>query len=273
MIRSRPSSGPEVELAFAAAQCVVRTHQRMVTLIRAGMTLAEVDGLVARTLAEQGAKSCFLHYAHSSLPAFPSHACLSVNECIVHGTHDYLSRPLARGDLLKLDIGVELDGWIGDAGWTYAIGAVPPGAEKLMKVGKESLRRGVQTLRPGNRLRAWADEVTRCVERENGLFLVEQLGGHGYGRTLHAEPFVSNLPPGDGVRWTESRLPLKPGMLLAVEPMLALGTRRIASSPRAWPIFTADGSLSVHYEHDVLITETGPRVLTEGMDALPDVVG
>ncbi len=272
MIRSRPSSGPDIDRAYAAAQCVVKTHQRLVELVKAGMTLAQVDMLVAKTLADLDCRSCFIGYAPRGMPRFPSHACLSLNECVVHGTATYLTRPLQRGDLLKIDIGVKHKDWIGDAGWTYAIQEASPLATRLMTAGKESLARGVTRLRPGAPLADWAAEVSTCVEREHKLFLVRGLGGHGYGQKLHEGPFVSNVPASHDNDWPESSMRCVTGMLLAVEPMLAAGTGQIVSEPRTWPIYTADGSLSVHYEHDVLVTETGPRILTEGMQSLPDII-
>ena len=274
-----PSSFPpalskgEIDAAYAAAQCVVETHRRISSWLREGMTLARIDAEVARVLESMRCRSAFLHYRAGRTPPFPSHACLSVNECVVHGTAAYLERPLVAGDLLKLDIGVTRQGWIGDAAWTYSFGEPSPEIRRLMECGKESLRRGVRALRPGNVLEDWAHAVQNHVESECGFHLVRGLGGHGYGRKLHTPPYVSNVRVSAPEVWHEARWACKPGMMLAVEPMIAIGTGEISQAKNTWPIFTADGSMSVHYEHDVLITEDGPRVLTEGMDELPDVVG
>jgi methionyl aminopeptidase len=263
----------DIALAESAAECVVETHRRLVDVLKAGMTLPEIDAFVARTLQELGARSAFLGYRMRSMPPYPSHACLSLNDCVVHGTHTMSRKPIERGDILKVDIGVSKQGFIGDAAWTYAIGHVDPPGKALMDAGRESLRRGVAAMQPGAMLVEWARAVQGHVEREKGLCLVRGLGGHGYGRSLHAAPFISNVVPTYSGEWPEASQRFKPGLLLAVEPMLALGSTEIRSESRQWPIFTADGSLSVHYEADVLITAEGPRNLTEALFEMPDVVG
>lgn len=263
----------DVELAEAAAHCVVQTHRRLVEFLRAGITLAEIDTFVARTLDDLGARSAFFGYRLRGLPAYPSQACLSLNECVVHGTHTMTRRPLERGDVLKVDIGVKKDGFIGDAAWTYAIGFADDPAKALMAAGQESLRRGVAAMQPGRQLIDWARAVQGHVEREKRFFLVRGLGGHGYGRTLHAAPFISNVEPSYPGEWPEATKRFEPGMLVAVEPMIGLLSSEIRNEKGKWPIYTADGSLSVHYEADVLITAEGPRNLTEGLFEMPDVVG
>ncbi|HRQ71658.1 MAG TPA: type I methionyl aminopeptidase [Phycisphaerales bacterium] len=263
----------DAELALAAAQCVVEAHRRLAEFLRRGQTLAEIDRFVARTLEDLRCRSCFLHYKVPKTPPFPSHACLSVNDCIVHGTAGYLTRPLTDGDLLKVDVGVVHRGWIGDAAWTYSFGPPTDEVRRLMACGKESIRRGVAELRPGNTYLAWARTVQEYVEGECGFHLVRGLGGHGYGRRLHEPPFVSNVVPGSPFEWPDGGEPCRAGTLVAVEPMIAVGTGRTRQARHEWPIFTEDGSMSVHYEHDVLISESGPRVLTEGLESLPDVVG
>ena len=258
--------------ALDAAQRVVEVHRRLAGFLAVGQSLAQIDAFVADTLRELGAKSCFHRYAPGRMPPFPSQACLSLNDCVVHGTAGYTTKPLAPGDLLKIDVGVAYKGWIGDAAWTYSIGEPSADAARLMQAGKESLRRGIAQLGPDKPYAEWARAVQICVETEHGLHLVRGLGGHGYGRSLHAEPFISNNLPDPWESWPEaSRVPV-PGELIAVEPMLAIGTGQTRQKPRDWPIFSADGSLTVHYEHDVLITDTGNRVLTEGLDELDDVI-
>lgn len=269
-------SPADADFAYAAAQCVVEIHRRAADHLRVGMTLAQIDTFVAKQLVDLKCTSCFLHYRVGRGPAFPSYACLSVNECVVHGTAGYFTRPMQEGDLLKLDIGVWHKGWIGDAGWTYCFKKQTPEIKKFMACGKESLRRGVEQMRPGKMLVEWARAVQTHVETECGYHCVRGLGGHGIGRKLHGPPFVSNVVPDSKQDWQEALDYWLPGTLVAVEPMLAIGTSEVVHNPKCgstWPVFTADGSLSVHYEHDVFITEKGPRVLTEGMDKLPDVVG
>lgn len=263
----------DAEAAHAAARKVVETHRRLADFLRHGQTLAQIDQFVAKNLAELGCRSCFLGYKVGRSPAFPSHACLSVNECVVHGTAGYLTRPLREGDVLKVDIGVWHQGWVGDAAWTYLFAPVQPEVRRLAECGKESLRRGVEQLRPGNTFLAWAQAVQQHVEEECGFHLVRGLGGHGYGKRLHAPPFVANSVPTYSGEWPDALTPCSPGTLVAVEPMLAIGTGETFQRGREWPVFTKDGSMSVHYEHDVLITEDGPRVLTAGLEQVNDVVG
>lgn len=263
----------DIEAAAVAAECVVQTHWRLVEFLRAGQTLAEIDAFVAETLTDLECVSAFHRYRIRGYPPFPSHACTSVNECVVHGTHDMTAEPIKPGDLVSIDIGVKHKGWIGDAAWTYAIEHASTEAQALMDCGRESLRRGIAVMRAGRPLLDWAKAVQGYVERECRFHLVRGLGGHGYGRDLHGPPFVSNVVPSHFSEWPDAGKTFVPGMLLAVEPMIAAGTSQIESSPKRWPIFTADGSLSVHYEADVIITEDEPRVLTEGMDELPDIVG
>ncbi len=269
----KPLSPADVESAHAAAQCVVKTHQRLVEFLKAGQTLIEVDRFVATTLADLKCKSCFLGYRVPRSPAFPSHACLSVNECVVHGTATCRREPLRSGDILKVDIGVTHHGWIGDAAWTYAIEGTDEETLRLMHCGKESLRLGIEELQPGRPLMDWARAVQRHAERECGFHLVRGLGGHGYGKKLHTPPFVSNVLPTFPGEWPDAMTTCRPGLLLAVEPMVAAGTSEVTQFKGEWPIKTADDSMSVHYEHDVLVDDDGPRVLTHGLDDLPDVVG
>lgn len=272
----------DVDGAYAAAQRVVDVHRALVGFVRPGQTLAQIDAFVAKQLDTLGAKSCFIGYRQGREPPFPSHSCLSVNDCVVHGTAGYLLRPLKAGDLLKIDIGVRYRGWIGDAGWTYSLGTPDPVIRKLMNAGRESLKRGIAALQPGKPLSVWADAVEDCVEREFGFKLVNGLGGHGYGyetigtlnprvvMSLHTAPFVSNRRSKSFREWPDGVLPLAPGMTLALEPMIAIGTGDTQPTKGQWPVLTADGSCSSHHEHDVLITENGPRILTEGLDELPD---
>lgn len=274
MIRKPPTIKPaDADAALASAQKVVEVHRRIAEFMREGVTIAQIDAQVGRILSDLGCKSCFLGYKVPRTPPFPCHACLSVNECIVHGTVAAHPKPLVRGDVISIDIGVKHKGWIGDAAWTYAIGEQTEEARALMACGRESLRRGIATLRPGNTYMEWAKTVQGYVENECGFHLTRGLGGHGYGRQLHGPPFVSNVVPAFPGEWPDAFTPCIPGTLVAVEPMIAIGTGRTRQAPGTWPIYSADGTLSVHYEADVLITEEGPRDLTEGMQELPDVVG
>ncbi len=271
--RSVPTvSASDADLARAAAQKVVTTHQRLAEWLRAGQTLAQIDAFVAKTLDDLQCRSCFLGYKSPHCPPFPSHACLSVNDCVVHGTAGYFTQPMRPGDLLKIDIGVTHKGFIGDAAWTYSFGTPEPKVRRLMDCGKESLARGVKTLRPENTYLAWARCVQEFVEHECKFHLVRGLGGHGIGRKLHAAPYVANTVPTFPGEWPDAFTKCAPGTLLAVEPMIAMGTGDTNQKRREWPIFTKDHSLAVHYEHDVLVTEGEPEILTDGLQHVPDVI-
>lgn len=271
----------DTDSAFAAGQCVVEIHRRLAGHLRVGQTLAQIDHFVARSLEDLRCESCFFKYRQGRLPPFPSQACLSLNECVVHGTAGYYEAPMKPGDMLKIDIGVLHRGWIGDAAWTYTFQAFPSDeAGRLVEAGKQSLTRGIRELRPGNTYFDWARVVQQTVEKEHGFHLIRGLGGHGYyRRKLHEPPFISNVLPSDltirgtSAEWPDAATPCEVGAVVAVEPMVAIGTSQIFSQPHQWPVFTRDRSLSVHYEHDVMITENGPKLLTEGLDELPDLVG
>jgi methionyl aminopeptidase len=281
----------EADAAHAAAQKVVEVHRRLSKFLRIGMTLGQIDTWIGRTLQDLGVQSCFRGYVVRGHPPFPSHACLSVNECVVHGTAGYYRDPLKPGDVLKIDIGVWHrvggDQWVGDAAWTYAIGEPTPVVARLMECGKKSLAKGVEELRPGRPYLDWAVRVQDIVEKEYGFFCVENWGGHGIGRKiddksqrgLHLPPHLLNHRPRTPDAWPEGSWRWEPGNLVAVEPMIAQGTGRTVQrtfefnrKQTDWPVFIADGSLSVHYEHNVLITDNGPRVLTEGLEEVPDII-
>ena len=269
-------SARDADAARAAAQKVVRTHEKLSAWLRPGVTLAQVDAFVAKTLEELACRSCFLNYQVPRSPKFPSHACLSVNDCVVHGTAGYYLPPMKHGDVLKIDIGVWFEGWVGDAAWTYIFGEPSPLVRRLAECGKEALARGVKQLQPGQPYINWARTVQGIVEEPQpagaGFHLIRGLGGHGYGRKLHGPPFVSNVVPSSPGEWPDALTLAEPGTLVAVEPMIAVGTGETRQKPGTWPVFTKDGSLAVHYEHDVLITDKGPEILTEGLDEVRDII-
>jgi len=259
--------------AEAAAECVVEMHRRLVDFLTAGQTLSEIDEFIGQELKAMRSRSCFIRYRIPGQSPFPSHSCLSVNECVVHGTHLMSDEPLVEGDLISIDVGVRHNGWIGDAAWTYAINECTDEARRLMDTGKESLRRGIDAMQPGRPLADWASAVQEYVEDERGFSLVRGLGGHGYGKSLHGPPFISNVLPTRPGEWPDAERLFVEGLLVAVEPMINAGGHEVESEPGHWPIRTVDGSLSVHYEADVLVTAHGPRNLTAGLAELPDVVG
>ncbi len=255
-----------------AARAVVDIHHALSAWMHIGVTVAQIDDEVARLLKTMNSTSCFHRYKTGRYPPFPSQACLSVNDCIVHGTAWTHTSPLKAGDVLKIDIGVRKNNWIGDAAWTYAFGAKSEEVEKLTACGIESLKRGITALQPGDKLIEWAKAVQGHVETECGFHLVVGLGGHGYGKRLHADPWISNVLPTAATPWPDAHKKITPGMTLAVEPMIAIGTGKISETPGDWPIRTADGSMAVHYEADVLITDDGPRDLTAGLSDVNDII-
>ncbi|MFG0258557.1 MAG: type I methionyl aminopeptidase [Phycisphaerales bacterium JB043] len=270
----RPTNpNAKLEHAQAAATRVVDVHKRLVDFLRPGVTLAQIDTFVGQVLDDLGAKSCFKGYKVPRCPAFPSFSCLSPNDCIVHGTAGFRREPLVEGDTISIDIGVKYHGWIGDAAWTYYMGSMSDDQKRLCAAGRESIDAGIAQLVPGKTYTEFARAVQDVVETRHGLHCVRGLGGHGYSQRLHEPPFIANSLPSFPGEWPDAHTKVKTGTLLAVEPMIAVGTPEISQEPGTWPIYTADGSLSVHYEHDVYIGEDGPVVLTEELAQLPDVVG
>ncbi|MDP7009662.1 MAG: type I methionyl aminopeptidase [Phycisphaerales bacterium] len=259
--------------ARISARFVVDMHHALTEYIRAGTTLPEIDSFVATTLREWKCKSAFLRYHIPGQPPFPSHSCLSVNDCVVHGTHVMSQSPLSPGDLISVDIGVVHKGWIGDAAWTWAIEHASDENHKLMEAGRASLAAGIAAMQPTRPLMDFARAVQQVAEQEYGFHLIRGLGGHGYGKTLHAPPFISNVVPTHPSEWPDGWRAFEPGMLIAVEPMLAVGTGQIENARGSWPIFSADHSMTVHYEADVYISEDGPVDLTEGLHDLPHIIG
>ncbi len=265
--------GKEIEAVACSAQHVVDIHKSLTDFLRAGLTLPEIDSFIAKLLRQHKCKSAFLKYRIPGQPPFPSHSCLSVNDCVVHGTHVMSLSPLQPGDLISIDIGVTHQGWIGDAAWTWAIEHVSDENLRLMHAGKDSLAAGVATMQPNRPLMDFAKAVQEVAEEQYGFHLIRGLGGHGYGRTLHTPPFISNVVPAHASEWPDAWRTFETGMLIAVEPMLAVGTGNIENTRGTWPIFSADHSMSVHYEADVLIGEEGPIDLTKDLQQLPDIVG
>ena len=240
MLLKRPK---DKEAAAAAAKCVSDVHFALVDFLAAGQTLAEIDAFVATTLEQMNCKSAFLRYRIPGHPPFPSHSCLSPNDCVVHGTHVMTDKPIVTGDLLSIDIGVTCKGWIGDAAWTYGIEGVDDEAMRLMRAGRASLQAGVDAMQPGRPLLDWARAVEGCIN-EAGFSLVQGLGGHGYGRRLHGPPFISNVVPKRPGEWPDAFRTFEPGLLgmeITAAPMAIPRWRRswrLAWWPdwaNAWP--------------------------------------
>lgn len=217
---------------------------------RPGIRTAELDALAEDHIRRHGAVPSFKGYR-----GFPASICVSVNEEVVHGIPG--PRRLRRGDVVSIDVGVIYEGMHADAAITFGLGEVSAEAERLMRVGQEALRRAIEQMRPGRRLSdiSWA---IQSYAESQGAAVVRQYTSHGIGREMHEDPILPNFgPPGRGPV-------LRPGMVLAIEPMLCAGSYEVDDSLRGdgWTVVTVDGRLSVHYEHTVAVTEGEPEILT-----------
>lgn len=235
-----------------ACDCASDILARIKTMIQPGMTTGEVDAYAAQLIKEHDARSAFLGYRVRGR-RFPGNICIGVNDEVVHGIGG--DRKIQNGDIVKVDVGVHKNGWVGDNATTIAVGRISPEAEKLLVVTRESLFRGIEKARAGNRLR----EVSRAIQdycESHGMSIVKQYVGHGVGRKLHEEPQVKNFVE----RGSSPRL--KPGMVLAIEPMVNFGGYETYEMPDGWTVRTTDGSLSAHFEHSVLVTDDEPVIMT-----------
>jgi methionyl aminopeptidase len=239
----------------AAGRVVAQALAAARTVADVGVSLRDLDDAAAAVIAEAGATSTFLDYRPSFAPTpFPAVTCLSVNEVIVHGIPD--SYRLAAGDLVSVDCGAELDGWTADAAISLIVGVPAPADLALIATAERALAAGIAAARPGGRIGDISHAVGR-VARTAGYGIPRGYGGHGIGRQMHEEPPV----PNDGR--AGRGLPLQPGLVLAIEPMLtAGGDDRYRTAPDGWALCTVDGSRAAHVEHTVAITAEGPRVLT-----------
>lgn len=218
-------------------------------MAKPGVTTGEIDRFAESRIKELGAKPAFKGYH-----GFPGCVCISVNEEVVHGIPS-TRRPLKEGDIVGIDFGVIYDGWYGDSARTVPIGRISSEAQKLIDVTRDSLQKGIDQCREGNRVFDIGHAVQKHVEAF-GYSVVREFVGHGIGRALHEEPQVPNYgPKGKG-------MPLKVGMVLAIEPMINAGGHEVKVLSDGWTAVTADRSLSAHFEHTVAITQRGPEILT-----------
>jgi methionyl aminopeptidase len=238
------------EIARIGEACAI-VHEILEELAHAaqpGVTTLELDRLASARTRARGAVPAFLGYH-----GYPASLCISVNDEIVHGIPS-AKRKLGEGDVVGLDYGVVLDGWYGDAARTVGVGRITPEATRLLEVGREALRRAIAAARPGGTTGDIGAAVQGYVERE-GFSVVREFVGHGIGRRLHEAPHVPNY----GEAGTGDRL--LPGTVVAIEPMVNIGTPDVDHLDDGWTAVTADGSLSSHFEHTVAITENGPVIL------------
>jgi methionyl aminopeptidase len=245
IVRKSPE---EIEQIAAAGRVLARCHSMLARKARPGVTTAELDEAAERFIRSQGGEPAFKGYR-----GFPGSICASPNSMVVHGIPG--SYRLSRGDILTVDIGVVLDGWVADAAITHPIGNVTPIAKRLLASTRGALFDAVEQCVAGNRLGDVSHAVQTRVEAD-GFSVIRSLVGHGIGREMHEDPQIPNFgDPGTGPE-------LEEGMVLAIEPMVNVGTHHVRMGSDNWAVYSEDGSLAAHFEHTVAITGDGPRILT-----------
>lgn len=241
-------SDVELQIMREAGRIVADTHRRMAEAVQPGVTTKELDQIAEAYIRSQGAIPSFKGYN-----GFPASICASVNEELVHGFPG--SRVLKEGDIISIDIGAQYNGFHGDSAWTYPVGKVSETARKLLEVTEQSLYEGLRKAGPDVRLYTISHAIQTYVEAA-GFSIVREYVGHGIGRDLHEEPQIPNYgTPDRGPR-------LKPGMVLAIEPMVNAGERHVRTLSDNWTVVTVDGSLCAHFEHTIAITPDGYEILT-----------
>lgn len=246
----------QMELMRQAGLIVWEAHQAAARRIEPGVTTAEIDRVVEQVIVGHNAIPLFKGVP--GVVPFPAATCISVDEEIVHGIPG--PRQLREGEVVSVDIGVRLDGWCADAAVTHPVGPISAAARQLLEVTEGTLRLAIRNMSPKRR---WS-QVARIMEKHvesAGMHVIRDLAGHGIGRQMWERPSVPNYASGN-----INDFKLRPGMVLAVEPMVATGTHEIRAMPDHWTYVAADGSLAAHFEHTIAITEDGPWVLTAGPD-------
>lgn len=242
-------SDSELALMREAGRIVAETHRLLAQAVQPGVTTAQLDRMAEQFILSQGATPSFKGYN-----GFPASICTSVNEELVHGIPG--QRVLKEGDIISIDIGACYKGYHGDSAWTYPVGQVSDEAMKLLEVTERSLYEGLAQAGPDVRLYTISHAIQKCVE-DAGFSIVREYVGHGIGTSLHEEPQIPNYGiPGRGPR-------LKPGMVLAIEPMVNAGTRHVKTLDDGWTVVTVDGKYCAHFEHTIAITADGYEILTK----------
>jgi methionyl aminopeptidase len=253
MITTKSKS--ELELMRHAGRIVAEVHRDMREMIRPGVTTGELDAYAEAKIRAAGALPTFKGYN-----GFPATLCTSINEQVVHGIPSKNTK-LKEGDIIGIDCGATYRGYVGDSAWTYAVGEISPVLKKLLEDTEESLWRGINAARVGNRV----SDIGAAVEAyiaPRGYGIVRDFCGHGVGTRLHEDPQVPNYgQPGKGLR-------LRAGWCLAIEPMINLGVETTRTLKDKWTVVTTDGKASAHFEHSLAITPEGPLILTALTDEL-----
>ncbi len=244
----------EIELMRESALMVSRTLAVIAREIKPGVTPLFLDKLAEEYIRDNGGVPAFKGYKGGrGVPDFPATLCISINEAVVHGIPG--NKPLKDGDLISVDCGVKKNGFFGDHAYTFGVGEIKPEVQKLIDVTKESLYLGIQQMVSGNRIGDISYAIQQHAEK-NGYGVVRELVGHGLGRSMHEEPEVPNY----GARGNGPKI--KEGMVLAIEPMINMGTKNIRQLNDGWTIITADGKPSAHFEHDVAVVDGKPEILS-----------
>ena len=243
----------EIDKMRSASQVVVEALDKLRENVAPGVSTWDLDRMAEELALKKGAKPAFKGYSD-----YPASVCFAVNEEVVHGIPSK-KKILRDGDIVGLDFGVSLEGYYGDSAITVPVGDVSSLAHKLLAVTEESLKRGIAAARPGNRLYDISEAIQTYVEQE-GFSIVRSFVGHGIGKKLHEDPQVPNFVPENGSNG--KGIKLKPGMVIAIEPMVNVGRPDIRILSDGWTAVTVDGTLSAHFEHTVAVTEDGPLVLT-----------
>jgi methionyl aminopeptidase len=251
-------SAQEIAKMAAAGSVVAETIAHVGEHLEPGVTTGELDRIAEEYIRSRGGTPTSLGYR-----GFPGAICISPNAMVVHGIPGPYE--VAEGDLITIDVGVTLDGYIADSAYTFGVGEISPVARRLLGVGQKALEEGIAQARPGNRVGDISAAVQDAVER-NGFSVVRSLVGHGVGRSYHEDPHIPNFgQPGRGPQ-------LADGMTLAIEPMITAGRPEVYVHDDEWSISTEDGSLAAHFEHTVAITAEGPRILTLSGDREPSLL-
>ena len=249
-------TGAEVDGLRIAGHTAADILIKAAALIRPGISTAEVDSAAAQFMADAGCRSAFLGYK-----GFPGQVCISINEEVVHGI-GRARRIIQNGDIVKIDVGIVKNGWIGDNATTVPVGAIRAEVHQLLRATEESLHVAISHCQPGEMLRKVCGSVESFVQRF-GFTVVKQFVGHGLGRKLHEKPEVPNYDSG------KIKTRLEVGMVIAIEPMVNMGTSEVEVLADRWTAVTRDGKPSSHFEHTVLVTADGPEILTPRIRLTP----
>lgn len=241
----------EIQIMREAGRIVARVHAALREAVQPGISTWELDQVALAVLQRYGATSAFLGYR-----GYPAHICASVNHELVHGI-PHRDRILREGDIISIDVGSRYRGFIGDSAWTYAVGEIDNIARQLMQVTEVSLHAGIEQAVVGNRVVDISRAVQRSVEA-NDFHIVREYTGHGVGRQMHEAPQVLNYVANDA----DANIVLTPGMVIAIEPMVQVGTWETKTLRDNWTVVSKDRSLAAHFEHTVAITNNGPEILT-----------